>query len=723
MSEVSVPSRDDRGGELAFCLEQVCLIRGLSVSLDRLLSGLPLEDDLLVPSCFERAASNGGMESRIVRMPLEKLDRALMPFVLVLSGNGACVLLSLDSASGTARILTQGHGSEAIEVRTEELASRYAGFAFCTKPVFRFDERAPSYTKKHGVHWFWDSIAENRPIYRDVIAASALSNIFALALPLFTMNIYNRIIPNRAIDSLWTTVIGVLIMLCGDFALHTARGKLVDNAAARTNAQLSALLMEQVLALKAKDRPPSVGSFANVIQGFESVRNFISSATLFAYVDLPFAIFFLIVIGIISWELAVPLVVGAVIILLHAALIQGSMRDLAETTNRASALKNATLVESLVGMETVKSQGAEAHVQKRWERSVSFLEHTNTDLRLLSGSVMNGTQWVSQTVNVVTMLVGVYLIINGDLNMGALIAVSMLSSRCIAPIGRAAGLMMQYHSAARSLSALDEIMKKTTERPDDVSFLTRSEFAGDIEFRNVSFTYPGQERPSLSSVSFRIARGERVALIGRVGSGKSTIGKLLLSLYEPGEGMVLIDGADIRQIHPGELRRNIASVPQDITLFFGSLKENITFGNPPRSDAQILAAAAAGGVDRFANLHPKGFDMQVGERGEYLSSGQRQAVAVSRALLKDAPILILDEPTAAMDSTSEELVRMNLTSLTRGKTLLLVTHRTALLSLADRIIVLDEGRVIADGQKDQVLNALYKNSPKVKEGAANVQTC
>ena len=720
MSGTSSHAYAGRGGALAFCLERVCLIRGVPASLDRLLCGLPLDDDLLVPSCFERAATNVGMASRIVRGRIEELDPLFSPFVLVLSGNGACVLLSFDRASDTALILTPEHGDSELSVKLSELTASYAGYAFCLKPLFRFDERAPSYTSERGKHWFWDAIAENRPIYRDVIAASAISNIFALALPLFTMNIYNRIIPNRALDSLWTTVIGVLIMLCGDFLLHTARGKLVDSAAARTNERLSALLMEQILALKAKDRPPSVGSFANIIQGFESVRNFISSATLFAYVDLPFALFFLIVIGIISWKLALPLVIGALLILLHAALIQGAMRDLSETTNRASALKNATLVESLVGMETIKSQGAEPHVQKRWERSVSFLEQTNTRLRLLSSSVMNGTQWVSQTVTVVTMLVGVYLIIDGALNMGALIAVSMLSSRCIAPIGRAAGLMMQYHSAARSLSALDEIMKKTTERPDEADFLSRGEFAGDVELRGVSFIYPGQERRALSGVSFRISRGERVALIGRVGSGKSTVGKLLLGLYEPQEGMVLADGVDIRQIHPGELRRNIASVPQDTTLFFGSLKENITFGNPPRSDADILAAAAAGGVDRFANLHPKGFDMQVGERGEYLSSGQRQAVAVSRALLKGAPILLLDEPTASMDSTSEELVRLNLAAAAEGRTLILVTHRTALLSLVDRIIVLDEGRVAADGPKDLVLDALYKNSSSSKAVTPNV---
>lgn len=704
------------GGDLAFCLLKISQIHGLFVSLERILSGLPLENDILVPSCFERAAAKAGMTSRITRAPLGKLNTALLPLVLVLSENRACVLLSMDRQNGVARVLFPELGDGETTIELSRLETLYSGYAFYVKPLFRFDERAPSYNRKRSSSWFWSSISENRPIYRDVITASAISNVFALAMPLFTMNIYNRIIPNRAMDSLWVTAAGVLIMVSADFLLHMARTHLVDKAAARTNTRLSAIMMEQALALKTADRPSSVGSFANVIQGFESVRNFISSATLFAYVDIPFSLFFLLIISLIAWPLAIPLAVGSILILLHAALIQGTMRDLAETTNRASALKNATLIESLVGMETVKSQGAESHVQKRWETSVSFLEHVNTRLRLLSGSVITGTQWVQQTVSVVTMLVGVYLVVNNSLSMGALIAVYMLSSRCIAPVGRAAGLLMQYNTASRSLAALDDIMRKEPERPSEGTFLSRPRLKGDVEFSGVTFTYPGQERPALSGVSFRIAHGERVALVGRIGSGKSTVGKLLLGLYQPQSGTVFIDGADIRQIDPGELRRNVGSVPQDVILFFGTLKENLMFGNPPRSDSEIFEAAVATGVNRFANLHPRGFDMQVGERGECLSSGQRQGIAVSRALLKQAPILMLDEPTASMDNSSEEHVRRNLASFIEDKTLILVTHRTALLELVDRIIVLDEGKVIADGPKERVLELLYRSRAKIEGG-------
>ena len=710
------PPRQNRGGPLLSCLEKICGLHGLSVSRDKLLSGLPLEGDILSPSCLSRAAANGGMTSRIVRSPLGRLNLALLPMILILEDNAACVLVAVDPKKEAARVYFPEFADETA-VPLADIESRYTGYAFYVKPLFIFDERAPAYKKRSGGHWFWSTITESRWLYRDIIAASLVSNVFALAMPLFTMNIYNRVIPNRALSSLWATAMGVLIMVLSDVLLQSARSRLVDNYAARTNARLSALMMEQVLAMRAEDRSPSVGSFANIIQGFESVRNFISSATLFAYVDLPFSLFFLTVIGIIAWQLAIPIAVGALFILLHAAATQGRMRDLSETTNRASSLKNATLIESLVGMETVKSQGAESHVQMRWEKAVSFLEHTNAKLRSLSGSVVSGTQAVQQILTVAIMLVGVHLVLENQMTMGGLIAAYMLSSRCIGPVSKGAGLMMQYNSASRSLAAINEIMARPTERTSEMSRLTRPWWRGGLEFKNVSFSYPGQETRALNSVSFSIQPGERVALIGRVGSGKSTVGKLALALYRPSDGIILMDGVDIRQIDPAELRRNIASVPQDVTLFFGSLKENLLFGNPSKTDAEILQAAAATGVDRMANLHPHGFDLQVGERGDRLSSGQRQTVAVSRALLKGAPAMILDEPTSSMDSATEDQVRRNLAAFLENRTLLLVTHRTALLDLVDRIIVLDGGRVIADGPKEDVLTSLYKKRPGIKEAS------
>ena len=704
-----------QGGPLAACLLQVARFHGRPASQETILAGLPLENGLLAPSVFPRAAARTGLAARFAALPLEKLNPLLYPAILVLEEHGACVLYSLDAEKGRARVGFPELEEGEVELDLDELKNRYSGYAVYVRPVFRFDERAPRTEKPSEGHWFWSAIAENRPLFRDVLIASFLSNLFALAMPLFVMNVYNRVVPNRAVESLWVMALGVLVIITADFALHMARGYLVDLAAVRTNIRLSGEMMEQVLGIRAEERPPSAGSFANSIQGFETVRNFISSATVFAYVDFPFAVFFLVVIALISWTLALPLLLGILAVLLHAVLVQGRMRELSETTNRASAMKNATLVESLVSMETLKSQGAEGQVQGRWEKTVAFLEGTNVKLRLLSSSVVNGMQWVQLAVSVATMILGVYLIMENEISMGSLIAAYMLSSRAMAPVAKITSLLLQYHSASRSLAALDEIMKKPTERPAGASYLSRPVVSGSIEFRDVTFSYPGQEKPALDGVSFRIGKGEKVALVGRVGSGKTTLGKLLLGLYRPQKGTILVDGIDIRQLDPAELRRRIGSVPQDATLFFGTLRENILLGSPPVTDAELLLAARIGGADAFADLHPAGFDLQVGERGERLSSGQRQAVAIARAVLKNPPILLLDEPTASMDHSSEERVRQNLAGFSSDRTVLLVTHRTALLELVERLIVLDGGRVAADGPKESVLGALQQGRPR--EGA------
>lgn len=676
--------------------------------MDTLLAGLPLENGWLTPSVLPRAAERAGLSVRFASRKLKDLNDLLFPAILILEGQQACLLLSIDREKGVASILSPEMDDGEIVIGTDELENRYSGMAVYMRPKFRFDERAPDGKGVKGGHWFWSVISENRHLYRDVVLASALSNTFALAMPLFVMNVYNRVIPNRAVETLWVLTIGVLIMLSADLVLHIARSHLVDRSAARTNIRLSGRIMEHVLGLQLKERPPAVGSFASSIQGYESVRNFISSATVTAYVDLPFAALFIIVIGLIAWQLTLPIVAGATVILVHAFTVQGEMRELSDIVNRANAIKNATLVESLVGVESLKTQGAEGHIQGRWENVVAFLESANIRLRFLTSSVVSGTQWVQLSVSVAVIVTGVYLTMDNAMTMGGLIAAYILSSRAMAPIGRAAALLMQYNSASRSLAALEEIMQKPKERPDGASYTSRQVFRGGIELVDVSFSYPGQERPLLKGVSFRIEPGEKVALIGRVGSGKTTLGRLVMGLYQPQTGSVLVDGIDIRQIDPAELRRNIGIVPQDGLLFFGTLKNNILMGNPPVSDKELLRSVRIGGIESFANLHPSGLDMPVGERGELLSSGQRQSVLIARAVLKDPPILILDEPTASMDSTSEERVRRNLDAFSGDRTLLVITHRTALLDLVDRIIVMDGGRVVADGRKDEVLKALQQ---------------
>lgn len=688
------------------CLLVVARAHGRALTPDAVLAGLPLERGRLTPALFERAARRAGLASRIVRQPLARIEPALLPAVLLLAEGKACVLMAVDTEAGSCELVFPELGESAVVLPLAEIDARHGGVVLYARPRHRFDARTPEVRGSRVGHWFWSVIAENRRLYRDVLLAALVVNLFALALPLFSMNVYDRVVPNHAVETLWTLATGVLIVLCGDFALRTLRGYFVDLAGARADVRLSATIMEKVLDLRMEVRPESAGSFASNLRAFESVRDFISSATVTAFIDLPFALLFLLVIGWIALPMVIPFVVGIVLLLIHSLTVQRRMHALAETSYRASAQRNATLVEGLVGIETVKALGAEAVIQGKWESSATLVASVGARLRLLAATATNGALWVQQMVSLATVVIGVYLIRDGALTMGGLIACYLLSSRAMAPIGQVAGLLVQYHSAATAFESLDELMKRPVERPPEMRFTSRPALRGEIEFRNVGFAYREGEEAVLREVSFRIRAGEKVAVLGRVGSGKTTLEKLILGLYRPGSGAVLVDGIDLRQLDPAELRRNIGYVPQDVTLFYGSLRDNIAMGLPQADDAVVARAARIAGLAEFVDAHPHGYGMLVGERGESLSGGQRQAVAVARALIADPPILLLDEPTAAMDHASEEALKQQLREHAAGKTMIVVTHRTSLLDLVDRIIVVDAGRIVADGPKAQVVDAL-----------------
>lgn len=700
------PVTEAPSDSLLECLILLARAHGGGLTRDGALAGLPVDSAGLTPTLFSRAARRAGLSSRIAQSPLARLNDALLPAILLLKGNRACVLVGWRQDRSAATVIFPELGDAAVEMPVEDLAERYVGRAIYVRPKFRFDARTAVVKSSRRDHWFWGVIAENRGLYRDILLAAFMINVLAVAMPLFVMNVYDRVVPNNAIDTLWVLAAGVAVVLVADLALRTMRGYFVDLAGSRADVKLSAHIMERVLGMRMENRPASVGSFAANLRAFESVRDFISSATMIAFIDLPFALLFLVVIGWIAWPLLLPFAVGIAVLLIYAAAVQGKMHALAETTYRASAQRNATLVEGLVGIETVKSLGAEGVIQRRWEQTAALLSAVGSKLRLLSASTTNVALWVQHTVSVAVIVIGIYLIGDGALTMGGLIACYLLSSRAMAPISQVAGLLAQYHNASTALTALDGLMAQEVERPDDLSFISRRSFRGAIELREVSFSYPGQSASALRNVSLRIQPGEHVGILGRVGSGKTTLEKLVLGLYRPTSGAVLVDGIDLRQLDPAELRRNIGYVAQDLMLFYGTLRENITLGAPLADDEQVLQAARAAGIMDLVNASPAGFDMQVGERGASLSGGQRQAVALARALINDPPMLLLDEPTSSMDHSTEEDVKRNLRSLADGKTMIVVTHRTSLLELVDRIIVIDGGRIVADGPKAQVVDAL-----------------
>jgi ATP-binding cassette, subfamily C, bacterial LapB len=498
----------------------------------------------------------------------------------------------------------------------------------------------------------------------------------------------------------------VLLIMCGDLFMRLLRSRFVDEASARIDVQISATLMEKVLGMRLEARPESVGSFASNLRGFEQVRDFIASGTVTALIDLPFALIFMVVLAWISPWLVLPVVVAFVGILAMGWVLQDRLHALSQTTYQAAAQRNATLIESLTSIETIKSLGAESVVQAKWERANAFLARINVRMRGLSSSASYTTGWISQAVTVTMVIVGVYLIGARELTMGALIAASMLAGRALAPAGQIVALLMQYQGARTAMESLDKIMANPEERPAGENFVQRPQLKGDIEFRNVKFSYPNRQDSALEGLSFKVTAGERVALIGRVGSGKSTIQRLIMGLYQPTEGAVLLDGIDLRQLDPADVRRNVGYVSQDVTLFYGTLRDNITFGLPYADDSAVVAAAELAGMTHFINRHPRGFDMPVGERGESLSGGQRQGIGIARAVLHNAPMLLLDEPTSAMDFSTEAQITQNIGHFAHDKTVVLVTHRTSLLAMVTRVIVVDGGKIVADGPRDRIMEAL-----------------
>ena len=692
------------GGSLLESLLLVARAHNLVTSRETLLAGLPLTDGQLTPALLSRAAQRAGLTTKLAARELTRLNNALFPAILLLDNQDTCLLLAIQDQR--AQVVFPELGEASVWIALSELNGRYSGRAVYLRPQERIEARTGPINKGADGHWFWSVIRRHRGLYRDVLLAAFLINLFAVAMPLFVMNVYDRVVPNHATDTLWMLAAGIVLVMCADAALRMMRGWFIDMAASRTDITLSATIMERVLGMKMTERPASIGSFASGLQAFESVRSFIGSATVVGFIDLPFVLLFTLVMGLISWPLVIPVLVGIALVLLYTAGVQHKMHQLSEQSMQASAQRNAVLVESLVGLETLKTLGAEGRMQSLWEKTTLLLSRTSVKMRMLSGSVTAGTLWIQQAVAVAIIILGVYLIIDAQLSQGALIAAYMLSSRVMAPVGQAAALLMQYHQAATALETLEAVMQKPVERPPGTSWISRPRLQGGIEFNEVSFRYPHDERDVLRNVSFKINPGEHVAILGRNGSGKTTLEKLVAGLYSPTQGAVLIDGIDARQLDPAELRRNMGYVSQDVNLFFGSLRDNIVMGAPQVDDARVLEAVRLSGLAEFVQTHPAGLAMPVGERGELLSGGQRQGVTIARAMLNDPSILLFDEPTGAMDHASEELFKRNIREYAPGKTLLVITHRTSLLELVDRIIVIDAGKIVADGSKDQVVEAL-----------------
>ena len=701
--------------ELLQCLVIFTKLHNNPYSADALTIGLPVKDGEEIElfslksskSLFSRAASRAGFASTLVRKDLDQISPLVLPCILMLRGKKACILQSFSEDKKTANIITPDLSTGTSTIETSKLKDEYLGYAYYLKREFVPEDTSSTKLIDAGNdHWFWGTLKRSKKIYFDVVIASFIINLFVLASPLFTMNVYDRVVPNNAVETLWVLALGVSVVYGIDLFLKFVRSYFLEIAGKKSDIIMSSILFERVMDMKFSNKPKSVGSFASNLKEFDTVRNFFSSASLAAIVDLPFALIFLIVTYFIgSYLVLVPIVI-MIAILCYTFFIKDQLQNAIKSTFEASAMKNGILIESLSSLETIKTLGASGHVQWNWEEATGEIANRSIKSKIITTSITTVTSFLVQLNTIAIIVLGVYMIQDTHLTMGGLIAAVMLSSRAIAPMGQVASLAANFEQTKTAYQSLSKIMQMPVERPEGKKFVRRNSFEGKIEFKNVSFTYPDTTKGSLDRINFVIQPGEKVGIIGRNGSGKTTLQKIILGLYAPTEGSVLIDGIDINQIDPADLRRNIGYVPQDVVLFKGTVRENIVQKAPYVDDMQIIKAAKVSGVDEYVNAHPLGFDMPVFERGDGISGGQRQSIAVARAFLLDSPIILLDEPTNSLDNTVESKLKANLKVNTVNKTMILVTHRTSMLDLVDRLIVMDNGKILLDGPRDEVLARL-----------------
>ena len=688
----------------------LCSLHYKPASRAMLTTGLPLAGQRMSADLLPRAAARAGLQGRLLQRKLEQIPSIALPALLLLKEGRSAVLLGWDG--DTARLLLSESDGGEVQVSREVLSQDYSGRVFFAQPQHKFDVTSGTLIPR-ARSWFKDTLKRSRWLYADAIAASLVINLIALAAPLFVMNVYDRVVPNQATATLWVLAIGICGAYLFDLLLKSMRSLCLDLAGKKTDLIISATLFERIVGMSMKMRPARVGSYASNIHEFQGMRDFLTSLTLASLIDLPFTLIILAVIALLGGHLVWIPIVAFPLALGIGHFLQKPLTATLERTMALGAERQSSLIETLAGLDAVKVNNAESERQYQWEQTIGTLSRLELRVKVLSGLAMNITLLIQQLAGVAMIIFGVYQIIDGTLSMGGLVACYMLSGRALGPLAQLSGLLTRYQQAKVTMVSVDQMMELPQERNFDERPLSRKTLQGAMTFRDVNFTYPDQQNQALHGINLNVRPGEKIGIIGRSGSGKSSLAKLLVGLYQPDSGSLLVDGVDIRQIDVSELRHNIGYVAQDIQLLAGTLRDNLVSGARYVDDEMVLQAAELAGVHEFARLHPQGYELQVGERGQNLSGGQRQNVALARALLLNPPILLLDEPTSAMDNTGEERLKQRLQAVIENKTVILVTHRASLLSLVDRLLVIDRGQILADGPKAAVMEALKKGQISV----------
>lgn len=719
---------EDHGADsLLWAVEWLCQHHNKLASREVLYAGLPRSKQL-DPELALRMLDQVGIAAGWIKRDLSSISTYLFPLAIARNDGTYCIITARKGGRGNYQyqmVVPESGGS--LTLSEAEVAKHYSGYAMVANAKPQLDKRGDDeilpQANREG-HWLFSTLWRYRHYFYSAALAALLANLLTLATTFFTMNVYDRVIPTQAYVTLWSLAIGVLIAIVFEFISRQVRTYLIDVAGKKADLVLGAKLFRQVMAMRMESKPQSTGSFANQLRDFEAVRDFVTSATLSTLSDLPFCILFMFVIYMIGGPLAVVPLAAIPIILIVSVLIQWPLSRYMSENIREISLKQGLLIETVEGLEALKAARGEGVMQKRWDDFSALAAASSMKTRYLSALTSNFVTFMQQVTTVVIVLYGVYLIHAGDLTMGSMIGVVILSGRSLGPLAAVVALALRYQHAKTALKSLNQLMALPTERDAAINYLPTPKFTGNLSLKKVGFAYPVPgvmvPPPVLDNININIKAGERVAIIGSIGSGKSTLLRVMGRLYQPRSGQISIDGVDATQVDPADWRAAIGYVSQDCRLFYGTLRYNVTIGNPGASTEEFLRVARMTGLDHIAAKHPLGFDMPVGEMGSALSGGQKQLVALARCLLLRPKILLMDEPTSSMDALTESAFIRQLQKAIEGQTLIIVTHRMSVLNIFDRLIVLDEGRVKIDGPKEEVIAMLNANSQKNSQKKAQL---
>jgi len=634
------------------------------------------------------ALSNLGFKASFGSINIKNLVDEFFPLI-AFNNDGDPYLIKRPPIDKKISLIEPNNG-KSIDITLSNFKAEYSDFFIIVKQL---NEREK---EERSGHWFFSAFRKSKWIYVQVMIAAMVSNFLSLTTALFTMTVYDRVIPNGAFESLIALSIGVVIALGFDFLIKSLRAKFIDTASKRADLEISRRLFERILTLSPGEQRQKTGAMAGTIREFETLREFFNSSTLVILIDLPFVFFFIYVISLIAGPLSYVFLTAVPLVIIVGLGIQPFLARITKGSVESNMNKQAVLVETLSGLETVNATGSGKLMRKRYEDALNNQADSGNKIRLLSMFIINFATSVQQYAQVAAIFYGVYLIVDGQISQGALIGAVILGGRTMGPLSQLANTLSRVNGALTAYKNLSKLIGKKFNSSFNLSPISRSHFDGEIEFRNVSYKFEGSKQATINDISFKILAGQKVALVGKMGSGKSTMSKLVAGILEPTSGAILIDGVDVRQIDPADVRKNIGVMLQDSWLFSGTIRENIQMGFNEYDDAHVLNICKVAGVDDFVGAHPKGYDLEIRERGVGLSGGQKQTINLARSLLHDPKILLLDEPTSSMDQGTEKQVITSLDDFSKEKTMLIVTHRNPILSLVDRVLVMENGKIIAD---------------------------